>query len=200
MKKSTFLFIALFTVSAVFAQSFKAQFKSANKTWLGIDYTAAKFIGSEGFNAPTELPGFAYKWNQFVFSEADKYNLKKAFYSQNVTINLEQVNERNAKIDGPGNVQETDYTMSEEEAQKIALSYDFSELEGVAIMLVTESYNKLSQKGTYWLVIVDVATKEVIYTKKYVCKAGGFGFKNYWARTFYEALNDIEDDMKRALK
>jgi len=200
MKQSLFLTSAFLVAMAMNAQSFKSIYNKSAKTWLGIDYTATKFIGSVGFTEPTELPNYTEKWNGFVIIEPSKYNLEKAFISQKVGIDLDQANARNAKIDGPANIQDKDYTMSSEEAEQIALTYDYTGIDGVAMMLVAESYDKRDQKGNYWLVIVDAQTKTVIYIKRYSGKAAGFGFRNYWARSFYEVLGAIEYDLRKALK
>lgn len=200
MKKFLFLFTASVVAFSMSSQSFKSIYNKSTKTWLGIDYTATKFIGSVGFTEPTELPSYTEKWNGFVIIEPSKYNLEKAFISQKVGIDLEQANARNAKIDGPANIQDKDYTLSSEEAEQIALAYDYTDIDGVAMMLVAESYDKRNEKGNYWLVIVNAPTKTVIYIKSYSGKAAGFGFRNYWARTFYEVLHDIENDMRKALK
>ena len=46
-----------------------------------------------------------------------------------------------------------------------------------------------------------MSSKKVLLTEKVRGKAGGFGFRNYWARTIHEVLKDIDkhknDEWKR---
>ena len=191
----------IFTMNnLVFAQDFKQTYVDANKTWLGIDFTIVKFVNSEAFAEPDKLNAFAGIWNDFVNKEPNKYDLPSAFFDGDIKINLDQVNKRNNTIKGANQVQEENHTVSPEEAEKVALSYNLSNIDGIAIILVAECYNKPNLSGRYWLIMVDAKTKTTILSQKYSGKPGGFGFKNYWARSFYNTLNQIEKDLKTALK
>ena len=53
----------VFVVVNVQAQSFKRYYQKSEKTYLGIDYTAARFVGAEGFPTPSDLPKLMNAWN-----------------------------------------------------------------------------------------------------------------------------------------
>jgi len=48
-----------------------------------------------------------------------------------------------------------------------------------------------------WVTFVDMNKKTVLFTKRLTEKSGGFGFRNYWAKTFNNALKDIDKDLKK---
>lgn len=157
-------------------------------TWIGIDYTQAKFVGAAGFTDPGDLPRFLLAWNDFVITEPEKYDVKKALGISAVTIDLSYTYEKNEGLDTEAMVQEEDHKISQEEAETVARSYDLSEIQGTAALLVAECYNKKTTKGSHWLILIDTQTSEIISAAHFVEKPGGFGLRNYWARTIYELL------------
>ncbi len=198
--KSKLIVILFILCKGVLAQDFKSEYRNSTKVWLGIDYTAAKFISSADFPKPFEIMSLMREWNNFVITEASKYDLYTAFQTSKISIDLNQVTNRNAEIDPSKSISDSDYNLDESQAKAIALSYDFSEIDGVALLLVAESYNKRKVEGSYWLVVVQAKTKEVLFTKRYVAAPRGFGLKNYWARTFYNTLDFIEKDIDDRLR
>ncbi|MEB2777820.1 hypothetical protein SYJ56_21070 [Algoriphagus sp. D3-2-R+10] len=166
-------------------------------TWIGIDYTHAKFVGAAGFTDPSDLPRFLLDWNDFVITEPDKYDVKKALGISDVTIDLSYTYKKNEGLDTEAMVQEEDHMITQEEAETVALSYDLSEIEGTAALLVAECYNKKTTKGSHWLILIDAQTSEIISAEHFVEKPGGFGLRNYWARTIYELLVSKEKATKK---
>ncbi|WPR75887.1 hypothetical protein [Algoriphagus sp. NG3] len=165
-------------------------------TWIGIDYTQAKFVGADGFTDPGDLPRFLQAWNDFVITEPDKYDVKKALGSSDVTIDLSYTYKKNEGLDTDAMVQEEDFQLSQEEAEAVAKSYDLSEVEGAVALLVAERYNKKLLQGSHWLIIMDAQSAEIISAERYVEKPRGFGLRNYWARTIYELLKSKEKSIK----
>lgn len=165
-------------------------------TWIGIDYTKAKFVGSAGFTDPSDLPRFLLAWNDFVITEPDKYDVKKALGTSNVTIDLSHTYQKNETIDTEAMVQEEDFQLSREEAEAVAKSYDLSGLSGTVALLVAECYNKKRLEGSHWLVMIDAQTSEILSAERFVEKPGGFGLRNYWARTIYGLLKSKEKTVR----
>jgi hypothetical protein len=198
--KSKLIIVLSILCGSVIAQDFKVDYKTANKVWLGIDYTAAKFVGRMDFQKPLDIMSLMPDWNNFVYSEPSKYDLNTTFQTTNIKIELNQVTQKNAEIDPFEAVSDNDFSLDESEAKAIALGYDFSEIDGIAILLVAESYNKRKLEGSYWLVLIDAKTKEFLFVKRYASTPKGFGLKNYWARTFYNALNLIQRDVVKIKK
>lgn len=157
-------------------------------TWIGIDYSQARFVGAAGFTDPSDLPRFLLAWNDFVITEPDKYDVKKALGISDVTIDLTYTYEINEGLDTEAMVQEEDHKITQKEAETVARSYDLSGIQGTAALLVAECYNKKETKGSHWLILIDAQTSEIISAEHFVEKPGGFGLRNYWARTIYELL------------
>ena len=166
-------------------------------TWIGIDYSEAKFVGSAGFTDPSDLPRFLLEWNDFVITEPDKYDVKKALGVPSVTIDLAFTYARNKEIDTEAMVQEEDFKLSKEEVEAVAKSYDLSKISGTAAMLVAECYNKKRLEGSHWLVLIDAQTSEILSAERFVEKLGGFGLRNYWARTIYELFESNAKAIKK---
>ncbi len=165
-------------------------------TWIGIDYTQAKFVGADGFTDPGDLPRFLLAWNDFVITEPDKYDVKKALGSTAVNIDLTYTYEKNEAIDTKAMVQEEDYQLTQQEAEAVAKSYELSEVEGVVALLVAECYNKKLTRGSHWLILMDAQSSEILSAERFVEKPGGFGLRNYWARTIYELLKSKGKSIK----
>ena len=47
-----------------------------------------------------------------------------------------------------------------------------------------------------WITLIDLDSKKVLLTERVECKAAGFGFRNYWASTIKEAIDEASDRYK----
>ena len=79
---------------------------------------------------------------------------------------------------------------SEEQVEEIALSYNLKGIDGLAILYIAECYNKKMLVGSYYLVILDSKTNEIVYNFRFTSNPKGFGIKNYWAKTFFTTLKN----------
>ena len=59
-------------------------------------------------------------------------------------------------------------------------------------MFIMESMNKASAQASMYVTFIDLASGKVLLTERMTAKAAGFGFRNYWAKTVYEVLDDIK--------
>lgn len=185
-----FVFITLLLSSAtLFAQE--------KVTWIGIDYSQTKFVGKAGFPDPASLPIYLQAWNDFVLTEPDKYDLKAALGYPNLTIDLKKTNAVNSALSPADQVQEDEFQLSKEEAEAVAQSYDLSDMDGVAVLMVAECYSKKRDRGSYWLVELEADSGRVLSSRRLEAKTGGFGLRNYWARTFYGVLEELGKEQKR---
>lgn len=167
--------------------------KSKELTWYGIDYTKSKMIGPD-FNDPLAIKTHWFKsWNDIVLNEYDKYNLKKFFRKDIINYNIAPISKRNQLIDENNLVT---YNLSEvkkiqdSDIDSLVSSYDFGKNEGFGALLIVESYNKFEEKGTYFIVFIDISKKTALLKERITVKAGGIGFRNFWASTIYNALNE----------
>jgi len=201
MKKLNLVFIPLLFSAALFAQDMSEVFQSKSATWFGFDYSEALFIGSEGFTNPKEIKDrYFNSWNLLVQAEYSKYDVGKAFKKENVDISLDIVTARNLEvpifervIDDQGKVLHLD----KEKVQEIIGSYQFDDnQQGLGIVMIVESYSKTSITGYYFVTLFDIKTKQVLITERMSGKAGGFGIRNFWAKSYYYVLKEMPRKLK----
>ena len=178
-------------------------------TWLGIDYSHVKLIGD--FNQFAEAGSTGPKmvkekyfsaWNEIIIKEYKKYDLQGAFRKDSVYFKIGAIN----KINDATKVEELEGEVSEEpnysadDIKSFVKKYKFDVNEGFGVMLVAEYMNKVTTKAKYHLVIMNLQTKEIIHTEALEGVAGGFGLKNFWAKPYFEAINQIKAKRFKAWK
>lgn len=158
---------------------------NAKLTFLGADFTQAKFIGgSAAFTNPEAIKTQVIpSINGLLIMEPKKYALDKPFklpvaryetYIDNVT----QIN-KDVKVDE--NITMDPYELSADEVKKVVSKYNFSKNEGVGVLYVVESLDKTKEQLPVWVTFIDLSNKQVLHTERIVGKPAGFGFRNYWA-------------------
>ena len=191
-------FILLAVVFLMCIQVSKAQlgtadvFKSTEITWYGLDFSNIRLIGSEGFTDPYAIKNqFFNSWNSIVISEPDKYDLKEFFKKSNVEDDLDLVTERNKLPDENTLVINEAYSFDENKVKEILSNYNSGGKEGVGLVFIMESFNKNEEVGYMWVTFFDMSNGNVLLTKHMSGKAGGFGLRNYWAKSYYNVLKNI---------
>ena len=197
--KSLLTYSFLLITIAMYSQDFPYEtYKSSKVTYLGLDYTQARFVDDVAFVSAEELSTKFFKtWNRMLVTEPDKYDFKKFTDKANAIIDLSIMDERNSKIDPSNIIQNDFFDLKQSEIPQIVRSMDFGDLDGLVAFFIVGTYNKNAALASYFLVLFDVDQVEILYTKKYTSKPAGFGFKNYWARTYYEVLLQVEKDNKK---
>jgi hypothetical protein len=190
MKTRSLIIVALiftFFASALEAQDKKKAVAEKSITWLGVDFTLARFtLITED---PAAVVSTSLKAiNNLILAEPDKYNLKKFFSKTEVTNDIEMVNERNSKIDPTLLVVPDKYTITPEDVKKVISSYDTKGKTGTGLVFVAENMHKVEEIGSYYVVFFDLASKEIIDSERKVGKASGIGFRNYWTGSIYNVM------------
>jgi hypothetical protein len=196
--KTTFSVILLFCFVIVsHAQTKKDIFDpKVPVTWLGIDFSGAKFIGDrERLQTQSDAMKLMTDLNNLMKTEADKYNVGRAMNRKDVVIDLEVTKEHNAAL-------EVNDVFSEKTSDHLALTpagveaiietYDFKDHTGLGVMFNVGSFNKDYEEGVLYFTVVNMETKEVLLSERYVQKPGGFSIRNYWARTIYDTIDKID--------
>ncbi len=199
MKKTLFISLCILTsslaVSAQEAYSVKDIFRVTQITWFGLDFSNIRLIGPEGFTDPQNIIDTYFDaMNTLVLNEPDKYDLKKIFYKQEVSIDLSVVNERN-NLPDPGKMVlegNAEYSLDVATISKIVKAYKPGEKEGIGLVFIMDNFNKTQDMGYMWVTFFDISTKGVLLTERMSGKASGFGFRNYWANTYYVVMKAIE--------
>ncbi|MBS1781263.1 MAG: hypothetical protein JST70_18195 [Bacteroidetes bacterium] len=204
MKKLLFFVCCLLLATTSFAQK-KPDLFDANQTvtWLGLDFSQMKFIGEAtqwkdaGEITNSQLRDkFFPSWNELFIKEKDKYKVADAVGRTEVDYAIDITEKVNNSL--KGNFFENDgnlyQALSEQKVAALVKKYDFKGKSGIGMMFFVEGMSKGREHASMWVTFVDMKSKTVLLTKQMEGKAGGFGFRNYWAKTFYNVLKDVKDD------
>jgi hypothetical protein len=170
--------------------------------WFGLDFTEARMIGSEGFNDPVAIKeDYFRKWNHLMISEGDKYEWGKALLVSDLKYDYGVVDVVNDNIKVKTLVINKSYSINEDNIKVAVSRYKIEEYQdGIGVVIVVESFDKIREEGFGYITFFDVATKQVIYNHKLVGEAGGFGFRNYWARAIYNWLKHTRGRVMKDIK
>jgi len=174
---------------------------SADITWLGMDFTQTKFIGSATqFKDAGEISSSEFRdkyipgWNQLFINEQKKYNVAEAVKRTEVKYAMEVTEKANNSIKSDFfSNNPSDYKKLDE--QKIAdmvKKYDYQGKTGIGLIFFIDGMSKGKDEASGWVTFVDMKSKKVLMTEYKTGKAGGFGFKNFWAKSFHNILKSTE--------
>ncbi|MBS1615584.1 MAG: hypothetical protein JST06_05640 [Bacteroidetes bacterium] len=203
--KHTLGFLLLFCLCAgtLFAQKNTDVVRSDEPiTWLGLDFTMCRFIGDAhqfkdaGEITPNEMRDKYYpSWNQLFINEQKKYDVAKYVhrssvnYATNVT---DQANDKSGKdvfSNDPSNYSR----LSRTDIEKAVRNYDFKGNKGIGMIIFIEGMSKGKEEASGWIAFVDMGKKQILQTGRVTGDAGGFGFRNYWAKAFLNLLKKADD-------
>ena len=200
MKK--LLLVALILLHAGFASADNTMadlFNGKTKlVFLGLDFTQAKYVGKIGFMDPTAIQNqHMVSWNNLIEMEPKKFSLQKAFNLKDDqhASKVEDMVKFNKSANVADNITDTEATLTEDQVKKSVSKYALSEKNGVGVVYVVESLSKTAEKMTVWVTFIDLNTKKVLHTEKVEGKAGGFGFRNYWAGGVYKINQEIDSKL-----
>jgi hypothetical protein len=75
--------------------------------------------------------------------------------------------------------------------------YDFNGKKGVGLMFFVDGMSKAKDEASAWITFVDMKSKKVLLTAHKTGKAGGFGFRNFWAKSFDNILDGVKSEVKK---
>ena len=174
---------------------------SADITWLGIDFTQAKFIGSATqFKDAGEISSSEFRdkfipgWNQLFINEQKKYDVAKAVKRAEVKYAMDVTEKANNSIKGNFFTDDVNEYKKLDEAKiaNLVKNYDFQGKSGIGLIFFIDGMSKKKEEASGWITFVDMNSKKVLLTEYKTGSAGGFGFRNYWAKSFYNMLKATE--------
>lgn len=181
--------IILFFLICLSVKAFSQDISSVTKVnFYGVDFSAASFFGLE--ESEKTIKNGLCDINSLIKREQKKYNIKKFFKKDLDYYCLKSTDDNNAAM----NVEamfvdsEAQLEVSREQIESIVENLFCSENSGVGLVFIAEGLNKPDGQASYHVVFFNEDTKEIIYSKKVVEKANGFGFRNYWASTIYKIM------------
>jgi len=195
--KALFIILSLLVTSTGFGQGRSDVFtSSAEVTWLGLDFSGAKFIGDrERLGSESDIRHLLDAINDLMVKEADKYNVAAAIQKKKVEYATDVVKEHNAELDVLSMIsaEGKDHVhLSPSGVEEIIASYDFKGKTGIGMMFNVESLNKLIDEGSYWVTFVNMGNKEVLFTERVTAPPSGFGMRNFWAGSVNGVLAKIK--------
>jgi hypothetical protein len=197
------LFISLFTQS-ILAQSKADIFDKKNQvTWLGLDYTQARFIPGENESGIIhEVTNTQFTqvyipaWNYLFMIERQKFNVAKSIHRPDVAYAIGVTEKVNSAIkkdfytENPSDFK----TLTEQNIIDLVKNYDFQGNTGIGLLFFIEGLSRPNQTEGAWVTFVDMKSKTVLFTSYLTAKTGGIGFRNNWADATFKILNQIESD------
>ena len=162
--------------------------------WCGIDYTLVKFIGSaDQFSDLPKIQNYYFRaWNEIIQAEKGKYDLNIAFSVATVHYNIENTILRSQERDMSGIIQFDPYTIDEEQVKSVVMLNTDPSADELGAMFVMETLNKIEEVSTMWLAVFNLASGEILYMRRYSGSVGGFGFRNYYARSLYNVIKNLK--------
>ncbi len=166
-------------------------------TYLGIDFTKARLINEPNANSFDIRNRLYGSINDLIVNEPKKFDISGAFHKSNVSTNLTAVRAKNDKINAEEIVSSNSddfYRLKEADISSVVKALDIEKKAGIGLLFVMEGMKKMDKKGisSLWVTLIDMQTKKVLMTERFESKAGGIGFRNYWASPIKETLDDIE--------
>lgn len=200
MKRIISVLIVASALSSTMAQTARDLF-SANDikvSWLGIDFSHAKFIGGfsqiqdAGELSPSDIKNKYFPaWNQLIIKEQKKYDVagmlrkEKIFYDMDIVTNINS----NTLLEGMEASSAPNYTMND--LKKFVSAYPLEGKSGIGIAFIVESFNKGTEQAIIYFVAISMSTKEVLIYEKINAHPGGFGIRNYWGGAIFDVIKQI---------
>jgi hypothetical protein len=186
MKKVILFFLICFSAKA-FAQDISTV---DNINFYGVDFSVASFYGLE--ESDEAIKNGLCDINSLLNREQNKYNVKKYFKKTVDNYCLESTDANNEAMDVGAMISysEDRLIISQEQIEAIVKNLSCGENNGVGLVFIAESLEKANKQASYQVVFFNEDTKGIIYSKGVAAKAGGFGFRNYWASTIYKIMKD----------
>lgn len=164
-------------------------------TYLGIDFTLAKVLGETNTD-PTDMRDRQFPAiNNLVITQPNKYDIADALQRQEIANDLSLVNARNKSIP----VQQIKSTnlndfghLNTGDIVQLVSSYNFSGKTGIGLLLVVDGMSKSEKTAIVYVTFINMASKRVLLTERIEGKAGGFGFRNYWAKPIEDIFKKIK--------
>lgn len=195
-------FVFFLSVKCVTAQTKDDLFAgTADVTWLGLDFSQAKFIGeATGFKDHGEVTNGEMRdryipgWNMLFVNEQKKYDVAKYTHRAEVKYGIDVTDHANSEIKKDFFSKDpSEYnSLDAAKVEGLVKKYDFKGKKGIGLIIFVEGMSKGKEEASGWAVYVNLDKKSVIMSQHVTGKPGGFGFKNYWAKSFLGMLKDSD--------
>lgn len=156
----------------------------------GVDYSQVKVFGAA--ESPLEFKDAFRRINELFITEAKKYNVGKRLRKEVTEVSLDAVNQVNSSInESELQTSKTEYGLDNEQIKAAIEALPIEKTPGVGMVFVAQFLDKSRDRGTYEVVFFNTETKEIIEGWATEGKARGFGLRNFWAGSIYNALKNL---------
>ena len=170
-------------------------------TYMGIDYSHAKFIGEfSQFESAGNVGISAVKdkyfegWNGVVKNEKEKYSFKNALRKDQVEYNLSDITSINNNT-AVENMEGKALNYSRDDIQGFVNNSAYTIEKGIGIMFIAEYLDKEKVEACFHFVMVNLASKEILIHERMIGEPRGFGLRNYWISPVYQCLKIIDSKL-----
>jgi hypothetical protein len=187
-----------FVVQAQSAKDFFSN-KDATLSFVGLDFSEATLVGTG--ESSTKNKGMFEVWNGLMVSEADKFYVNKAFGRANEPMrNIEITDAVNKKVDAENinSHSSPENKFDEAKIQELVNAYNTDKVKAkYAVSFIIHSFSKADESAIIYVTLFDPKTKKVLWMKEMATEPSGFGYKNYWAGSVYDAIKTIKKKYKK---
>ena len=158
----------------------------------GIDFSEVKVYAAD--ETPDEFVDVFGRINKLMLTESDKYlgtlkdRLGKYSMKTDITPSLDAIKE----IDKDNLIlfSEVD-SFTEEQLAEIVKKLNIKDETGTGLVMIANRLDKSRAIGVFNFVFFDVSTRNILFSWEASGRAGGFGLRNYWAGSVYNAFTHI---------
>jgi len=186
------------------SQELKDLFIASDKkiTWLGIDFSHAKFIGEfaemygVGTNNGAQIRDkFFPEWNFFIVKEPRKYDIKGMLRKDFIIIDMNMINKLNSEIKPEDIASNNSPDFKKEDIQNFVNNYPIDKNNsGIGTLFIVEYFNKNIKEASIYFAVINIQTKDVLFQEKIISKPAGTGVRNYWGGAIFDAIEKIKND------
>ena len=189
MKKYSLFLSLIICAIALQAQDTKLVFGSPTAVWYGMDFTKAKMIGFKD-ESPHKIRDEYFKmWNGVALG----MDLSPTFQKHAVAKDPNGVNKINLDRETGTMMADADADFSSTQiADEIKALPAGAQKKGLAVVFIVQSFNKTTNLATVHVVFFDIATRDVLLSKKVTGKASGGSADKAWSGALKNILTDIE--------
>ncbi len=157
-------------------------------TFLGIDYTFVNFGGTLDQPEDKVIHTYIPAWNELFVTESSKYNIGKMYGLSRLSYDVDFFKGSNKKVSDINGV------YKDLPRNTLITHINKISFKGVttpyAMFLIAGDYNKPALKAVHYLVIYNVSSGKIEVLEEFTTKPQGFGFRNYWAGSFYAVFKE----------
>lgn len=170
----------------------------ASVDFYGVDFTKAKTIGTD--ESVEQFVKAFTAINQLFITESSKYNVEKYFnkaFCNLMAVRLAKVYTNFVEASDliPENF---NYYLSMDDIKNQVKTYDTTASRSdVGLVLIAEQLNKKKGYASYYITFFDTKTKDILAVYPVKGDVGGFGLRNFWARSVYESFDQAKKIMKK---